>query len=68
MCIEVNSCNQLSLLHAILNPSLAGLFPCVEDYWPKDQAWQVPNGTAEHMIVPLTCLRRTLVLRSLWRR
>lgn len=68
MCIERNSCNQLSLLHAILNPSLAERLPCVEDYWPKDQAWQVPNGTAEHMIVPLTCLRRTLVLRSLWRR
>lgn len=65
MCIEINSGNQLSLLHAILNPSLAGRLPCVKDYWPKGQAWRVPNGTAEHMIVPLTCLWRTLVLRSL---
>lgn len=65
MCIEIHSCNQLSLLLAILNPSLAGRLPCVEDYWPKDQSWQVSNGTAEHVIVPLKCLWGTLVLRSL---
>lgn len=59
MCIEIYSCNQLSLLHALLNPSLAGCLPCVEDYWPTDQSWQVPNSSRAH-----DCASETLVGNS----